>query len=86
MPTSAWKVSPMMRWPPAEPTDSTSLRSRSSTKVGDIDERGRLPGSTRLRHRLAGDSGTTEKSVSSLLSRKPPTMMCEPNGALDGWW
>src|SRR5947209_9773932 len=38
MPISACTVSPMMRWPPAEPTDSTSLRSRSSTKVGRSEE------------------------------------------------
>src|SRR5205814_9711878 len=39
--------------------------------VGAIAERGRLPASTRLATGLPSSSGANEKSVSSLLSRKP---------------
>ena len=53
--------------PPGDPSASTGLPS-CSTIVGDIELRGRLPGSIRF-----GSSGsyTALKSVSSLLSRKP---------------
>ena len=46
--------------------------------VGDIDERGRLPGSTRLATAAPSFSGEKAKSVSWLLSRKPPTIWREP--------
>ena len=39
--------------------------------VGAIDERGRLPPSTRFATGLPSSSGAKAKSVSSLLSRKP---------------
>jgi hypothetical protein len=71
----------MMREPPAEPSAAATLSSRSSTKVGDIDERGRLPGWTRLATGLPFASGSAEKSVSSLFSSTPRTMICAPNGA-----
>ena len=47
---------------------------RSYTMVGAIDERGRLPGSTRFATGAPSTSGANEKSVSSLLSRKPPSV------------
>ena len=55
--------------PPGEPSASTGWPS-ASTIVGDIDERGRLPGPGRLGSG-AGLAGAKLKSVSSLLSRKP---------------
>ncbi len=39
--------------------------------VGEIEERGRLPGPGRLGSGTPGVSGVKLKSVSSLLSRKP---------------
>ena len=45
------------------------------TSVGAIDERGRLPGETRLASSVPSSSrGSAEKSVNSLLSRNPSTM------------
>ncbi|MNL58389.1 hypothetical protein D3C87_1820190 [compost metagenome] len=44
---------------------------RSKIKVGAMDERGRLPGSTRLATFCPFSSGMNEKSVIWLLSRKP---------------
>ncbi|CAM3493069.1 hypothetical protein CUTA107171_28220 [Cupriavidus taiwanensis] len=65
--------------PPGEPTVATSWPlSRSNTSVGAIDERGRLPGCTRLATGLPFSLGTKEKSVSWLLSMKPRTIRCEP--------
>ena len=40
--------------------------------------RGRLPGPTRLATGLPSISGSKEKSVSSLFSKNPATMMREP--------
>ena len=52
------------------------------TMVGAIDERGRLPGSTRLATGLPSATGTNEKSVSWLLSRKPLSVMsAAPNAS-----
>jgi hypothetical protein len=64
----------MMRAPPGLPRlISNWPLSRSNTRVGDIDERGRLPGSTRLATgRPWASAGTKLKSVSWLFSRKPP--------------
>src|SRR5690349_10492144 len=53
--------------PPGEPNARNGLPCRS-TMVGDIDERGRLPGWIRFG---SAASYTAEKSVSSLFSRKP---------------
>ncbi len=39
--------------------------------VGEIDERGRFPGPGRFGSWTAGLAGANEKSVSSLLRRKP---------------
>ncbi len=62
--------------PPGEPTTYRTSPS-SSTIVGDIDDRGRLPGST-----MFGSAGFGRKlkSVSSLFSRKPRpgTVMPDP--------
>ena len=62
--------------PPGEPTTNRTSPS-SSTIVGDIDDRGRLPGST-----MFGSVGFGRKlkSVSSLFSRKPRpgTVMPDP--------
>src|SRR3546814_7540748 len=69
----------MMRLPPGEPTAMTKRPSRSSTRVGDIELRGRLPGSTRLATARPSTRGWKEKSVNSLFSMKPRTMRCDPN-------
>ncbi len=57
--------------PPGEPSATTGLLCWSSTIVGEIEERGRLPGPGRFGSCTAGLAGAKEKSVSSLLSRKP---------------
>ena len=46
--------------------------------VGAIEERGRLPGSTRFATALPSFSGAKEKSVSWLFRMKPPTIWREP--------
>ncbi len=67
-----------MIWlPPGEPSASTGRPSRS-TMVGVIEERGRLPGSTRLAIGTPSCWLAKEKSVSSLFSRKPPAISREP--------
>ncbi len=64
-----------MIWlPPGEPIRSTGEPVPSNTIVGAIELRGRLPGSTRLATGRPFYGGRKEKSVSSLLSRKPPAM------------
>ncbi len=60
----------MMVAPPGEPSASTG-RPSSSTIVGDMEERGRLPGPGRFGSGTPGAAGAKEKSVSSLLRRKP---------------
>jgi hypothetical protein len=50
----------------------------SSTMVGAIDERGRLPGSTRLATGTPSTWLRNEKSVSSLFRRNPRTMIRDP--------
>ncbi|MNI51159.1 hypothetical protein D3C85_1458830 [compost metagenome] len=58
--------------PPGEPTVArNSPLWRSKIRVGAMDERGRLPGSTRLATFCPFSSGMNEKSVISLLSMKP---------------
>ncbi|SLA03969.1 Uncharacterised protein [Mycobacteroides abscessus subsp. abscessus] len=50
------------------------------TRVGAIDDRGRLPGETRLARSAPESSrGSAEKSVSWLLRMKPSTMWKLPN-------
>ena len=50
--------------------------------VGAIDERGRLPASTRFATGLPSSTGANEKSVSSLLSRNPPSVISRlPNAS-----
>ena len=63
--------------PPGEPTSSIG-RPFSKTMVGAMEERGRLPGSTRFATGLPSSSGAKAKSVSSLLSRKPSATTREP--------
>ncbi len=90
VPSSSLAVKWMMSAPPGLPPLSTSLPvALSNTSVGDMDERGRLDGSTRLATGLpSGPLGMKLKSVSWLLSKKPPasptprlTMMCAPQAA-----
>ena len=66
----------MMNGPPGEPTAMRTAPSRSNTTVGAMLLRGRLRGSTSLR-----PPGAKSKSVSSLLRRKPRTMMRLPKVA-----
>src|SRR5512135_2347096 len=66
--------------PPGDPTVATSWpEALSNTRVGAIELRGRLPGSTRLATGRPPDCGTNEKSVSWLFSRKPRTITRAPN-------
>ena len=70
-----------MIWlPPGEPRLSTGFPSLS-TMVGAIEERGRLPGSTRFATGTPSRWERKEKSVSSLLSRKPRAISREPKPA-----
>ena len=73
----------MMSAPPGLPSVPSSWPlALSNTSVGDIEERGRLPGSTRLAIGLPLASvGAKLKSVSSLLSKKPLTMRRAPKPA-----
>src|SRR3954469_23861883 len=68
----------MIDEPPGEPSTYFSLLSLSKMMVGDIELRGRLPGSTRLATGCSGVPAEKEKSVSSLLSRKPRTIRPDP--------
>src|SRR3954447_2220581 len=68
----------MIDEPPGEPSTCFSLLSLSKMMVGDIELRGRLPGSTRLATGCSGVPAEKEKSVSSLLSRKPRTIRPDP--------
>ena len=81
VPTRVLAVKWMMAAPPGEPRLISSLPSRwSKTSVGLIDERGRLPGCTRLAMGLpSASAGAIEKSVNSLLSKKPPTLPLPPS-------
>ncbi|CAI8384211.1 MAG: Uncharacterised protein [SAR116 cluster bacterium MED-G04] len=63
-----------MRLPPGEPITSTGLPS-FSTIVGAMDERGRLPGSTLFAMGTPSRCDRNEKSVNSLLSRNPPSVI-----------
>ena len=63
--------------PPGEPMINFGFPS-FMTMVGDIEDRGRLPGSTRLAIGTPFLCERNEKSVSSLLSRNPPTIKREP--------
>ena len=71
----------MIELPPGEPVASSNAPSESSTMVGDMDERGRLPGWTALGSRRPSSSrAVKEKSVSWLLRKNPPTIRPDPNG------
>ncbi len=71
-----------MELPPGEPVAITNAPVSSTTMVGDMDERGRLPASTRLAAwRPWASTGARAKSVSSLLSIMPPAIRPDPKGA-----
>ena len=79
-----------MTAPPGEPATmyrspgvvASPLSAPLNTIVGAIEDRGRFPPSTLLATGLlASSSGSSEKSVSWLLSMNPPTMWKEPNAA-----
>src|SRR6056297_2549957 len=67
----------MMRDPPGDPITRTGAPSRR-TIVGDIDDRGRLPGATALAIGTPSACDRKEKSVSSLFNRKPLVIKREP--------
>jgi hypothetical protein len=69
----------MMREPPAEPTTATGDPSAPKTMVGDMDDRGRLPGATAFATGRPPISGRKEKSVSWLFSTIPPATVRAPN-------
>ena len=72
----------MMRLPPGLPTAmSRAPLLPSNTRKGAIELRGRLPGATRLATAPPSSTGRKLKSVSSLLSRNPRTMMRLPKNA-----
>ena len=77
--TSVLALYSRMALPPGEPSAATKLPSWSSTMTGAIDERGRLPPCTALATGWPASVGVNEKSVSWLLSTKPPTVRPEPN-------
>ena len=67
----------MIRLPPGEPTASTGAPS-FITIVGDIDERGRLPGASALAIGTPSLCVRKLKSVSSLFSRNPLVISRDP--------
>src|SRR5689334_22146461 len=69
----------MMELPPGDPV-TMNTPSLSSTMVGDIDERGRLPGPGALATGLPPRVGGRVKSVSWLFRTKPLVQREEPNG------
>ena len=72
----------MISAPPGLPALAASRPSASKTRVGAIDERGRLPGSTRLATgRPVASAGAKLKSLSSLFSRKPRTIWRAPKAS-----
>jgi hypothetical protein len=69
----------MIALPPGDPTASSNAPSRN-TRVGDIEERGFLPGATALAMASPRSStGRKLKSVSWLLRKKPATKRWDPN-------
>ena len=64
--------------PPGEPTAMTKLPEPSKTNVGDIELRGRLPGSARLAMGAPFLDGAKEKSVNWLFSINPPDIIRDP--------
>jgi len=70
-----------MEWPPGEPVTMNKSLSLSKTRIGDMDERGRLPGAIALATARPSVDGLCAKSVNSLLRRNPPAQRDEPNGA-----
>ncbi len=73
----AWAVYPMIRLPPGLPIARTGAPS-FNTIVGDIEERGRLPGASALAIGMPSVWVWKLKSVNSLLSRKPCTINRDP--------
>ena len=66
--------------PPGDPVTISGFPCLSRTIVGAIELRGRLPPATPLAIALPfASTGTNEKSVSSLLRRKPAAHKWEPN-------
>src|SRR5690606_16372041 len=70
----------MMEFPPGEPVTRNTSPAPSNTMVGDIEERGRLPGPGALATGLPDSVGGRVKSVSWLLSTKPLVQREEPKG------
>src|SRR3569832_1926973 len=69
----------MIAEPPGDPSAISSfLLPFSNTKVGAIELRGRFPGCTRLAIGPLLSAASAEKSVSSLLSKKPLTICRDP--------
>ena len=71
----------MMREPPADPSTAAGAPSAQNTMVGDMDDRGRLPGATAFATGRPPISGRNEKSVSWLFSTIPRTTMRDPNAS-----
>ena len=67
----------MIRLPPGDPMARTG-RPSCITMVGAIEERGRLPGSSRLAMGTPLTCVLNEKSVSSLFNRNPPAISRDP--------
>src|SRR5438045_3361848 len=79
-PTMPLSTNDGMARPPGEPIAATKRRSLSSTIVGVIEDRGRLPGATALAAGVPSLlSGENEKSVSWLLRKNPSTIRPSPN-------
>ena len=80
-PTTVFSTYWMMVPPPGEPVAMRKSPGAVplNTRVGAMVLRGRLPGATRLATGVPElSAGWAEKSVSWLVSRKPPTMWKEP--------
>ncbi len=68
----------MITGPPGEPVAIQKSPSGLKTMVGDIALIGRLPGPGALATGLPSRSASNEKSVSSLLRKKPFAIISEP--------
>ena len=79
MAISDWATKSMIAGPPGEPVAIANLPSGPNTIVGDIALIGRLPGAGALATGLPSRTGSNEKSVSSLLRKKPFAITSEPN-------
>ena len=67
-----------IKLPPGDPVTSRMSSFWSKTIVGDMDDRGLLPGTMALATGLPSVDGCRAKSVISLLSRKPCVNREEP--------